>query len=64
MLVSEAIYKPTYPTVCDVIECDLQMVFFTLPTVIDLQQGKKVKYNLSNGIVYALGIGNMLEIIV
>ena len=40
------------------------MVFFTLATVIDLRQGKKVKYNLSKVIVYALGIGNMLEIIV
>ena len=37
--------------------------FFTLTTVIDLRQGKKrVKYNLSKCIVYALEIGNMLEI--
>ena len=48
----------------DVIECDLQMVFLTLATVIYLRQGKKIKYNLSKCIVYALGIGNMLEIIV
>ena len=38
--------------------------FLTLATVIYLRQGKKIKYNLSKCIVYALGIGNMLEIIV
>ena len=62
LFASEAIYQPTYLSVGDVI----WMWFvngFALATVIDLRQGKKkVKYNLSKCIVYALGIGNMLFI--